>query len=701
MPGILIWAVLTFVGIVMLTALQANRSGGIRSPRDKGYNLKAAHYRSLRAASSVLMLALGASSPALALQFALRIDDIAAPAFRASGISADLENDHFSATIKQLSFQGHSWKNLRLTCPKIAIGNDAIACTQGTLTGEQSWPVRFNYAPNAKRLILDLTLPASEHWHIDARWGKRWELAASIDNAQVAHLKTWLPQDMPVPSAGTVSGKLHFSGSTAQLLAADADFRLAGIAFSDASGRHAGEKIGGTIRFGAHRANQELVWEGEVRWDNGELYWEPFYLTGGARLTARGRIDPLRIALEQGLLNWPAIGEIAASGSWDRSSRTLTAATLQGAQLKLDALYSNFMLPFLGRTVLAKSTASGELGFAGRFADGEIKALDLTIDQGSLQDQEGRFGLQGVHLELPWRAQAATVAEFGIVNGKVLALPLGGFKTAIQIHDKKIGIPKLAVPILGGTLNIENFQAASSEQGWQWEFEGGLTPIAMEQLAAALHWPTMHGTLSGVVPRVHFAAGELALDGALLIKAFDGTAVIQKLLLLDALGPAPRIQADIDMRNLDLDLLTRTFSFGSIQGRVDVSVNGLELSNWKPVAFDAAVRSSPGDYPRKISQRAVQNISSLGGAGAGAAIQRSFLGVFEQFGYSRLGLSCVLKNTVCLMGGIAAAPQGYIIVEGGGIPAITVIGYNRSVSWNELVSRLQRVTQGNARPVVQ
>ena len=663
--------------------------------------LTATHYRFLLAASGILMLMLGAPSPAFAQQFSLRIEDIATPTFQASGISADLENDRFTATIKQFSFQNHRWKNVRLSCPKIIIERDTIACDQGTLTGEQSWPVRFNYAPNAKRLALDLALPAKERWHVDARWGKRWDIAAKIENGKAAHFKTWLPQDMPAPSAGIISGSLHLSGSDAKLLTADADFRLAGVAFSDSSGLHAGEKINGKMKLKGHQVNQELIWEGTVLWEQGEIYWDPFYLSGGARLSARGRLDPQRITLEQGTLHWPSVGDIAATGNWDRSSHALAAATLQGAQLKLDALHRTFVLPLLGKTALAKSAASGQISFASRFADGEMKSLDLTLDQGSLQDKEGRFALHGVHLDLPWRAHAATVADLVIDGGQILSLPLGGFKTAIQMQDRKISIPQLGIPLLGGTLDIANVQASSSAQGWQWEFEGGLTPVSMEQLSAALHWPTMHGTLAGVVPRVRFEAGKLTLDGALLIKAFDGTAVIQDLVLLDALGPAPRLQANIDMRNLDLDQLTRTFSFGSMQGRVDVSLKGLELSNWKPVAFDAAVRSSPGNYPRKISQRAVQNISSLGGAGAAAAIQRSFLGVFEQFGYSQLGLSCVLKNGICLMDGIAAAPNGYIIVKGGGIPASTVIGYNRSVSWDELITRLQRVTQGNVKPVVQ
>ena len=53
------------------------------------------------------------------------------------------------------------------------------------------------------------------------------------------------------------------------------------------------------------------------------------------------------------------------------------------------------------------------------------------------------------------------------------------------------------------------------------------------------------------------------------------------------------------------------------------------------------------------------------------------------------------------MGGVESAPQGYIIVKGGGIPAITVMGYNRNVNWRELIDRLQRITQGNVKPIIQ
>ena len=139
---------------------------------------------------------------------------------------------------------------------------------------------------------------------------------------------------------------------------------------------------------------------------------------------------------------------------------------------------------------------------------------------------------------------------------------------------------------------------------------------------------------------VRHVKSTLRVDGALFLKVFDGSIEAKNLVLLDIFGKAPRVQADVAMRNLNLEMVTRTYSFGNITGRIDANVNGLELVNWQPVKFDARVASSAGEYPRKISQAAVQNISALGGAGAAAAIQRSFLRFFEQFVYDKLGWGC-------------------------------------------------------------
>ena len=71
--------------------------------------------------------------------------------------------------------------------------------------------------------------------------------------------------------------------------------------------------------------------------------------------------------------------------------------------------------------------------------------------------------------------------------------------------------------------------------------------------------------------------------------AFPTVSRESNLELIDPFGRAPRLHADVDMNHLDLELLTRTFDFGTITGRVDVQVKGLELVGWEPSKFDAHI----------------------------------------------------------------------------------------------------------------
>jgi hypothetical protein len=113
------------------------------------------------------------------------------------------------------------------------------------------------------------------------------------------------------------------------------------------------------------------------------------------------------------------------------------------------------------------------------------------------------------------------------------------------------------------------------------------------------------------------------------------------------------------------------------------------------VAFDASFRTPAGDdSPHRIDQRAVRNLSNLGGGGMSAALSQGLLRLFDKFHYRRLGLSCRLAGGVCGMGGIAPASDGgyYIVEGGGGLPTLDVIGYNRRVDWKVLLERLRSAT---------
>lgn len=655
----------------------------------------------------LLLCALILCLPASAAQtLRLSIDDIVSPAFHARNISASLagpELSRFEARIGELALHGKSWRNVRLQCPDVRLEGSEIRCARGMLRAGENWPVSFRYAGADKRLEVALLPSPGEAWRIAAQWGgASWHVQIDIANGKAARLAPWLPGDLPQPAGGTVSGQARLSGAGGKMDQASADLRLDRLAFSDAAGLHAGEKIGGGLKLAASKRDENWRWRMEVDWREGEVFWQPLYFArGGHRLVAEGSYGAGALHVARSGLSLAEVGAAEIAGTWDTAARRLRDFDLRGADLDLAGLYRILLKPFLEQTAFAKVGACGRADLDWRYRSGATAEFDLALHSASFEDEERRFVLRGVNARIPWSSEEERAADIRLESGELLRIPLGAARIPLIMRGWQFSLPELAVPVLDGTLRIEDFQAAKQPDGWQWQFSGGLSPVSMERLSEVLKLPAMHGTLSGVIPRVSHSAQTTEMDGALLIKVFDGTAVIKDLAILDALGRAPRLHANLDMRNLDLDLLTRTFSFGSMQGRIDMRADNLELANWRPVKFDAEIRSSPGDYPRKISQSAVQNISSLGGAGAGAAISRSFLRFFEQFGYDRIGLSCRLRNGVCLMDGIEPGQQGYIIVKGGGIPAISVIGYNRNVSWDELLERLKRITQANVKPIVQ
>ncbi len=168
--------------------------------------------------------------------------------------------------------------------------------------------------------------------------------------------------------------------------------------------------------------------------------------------------------------------------------------------------------------------------------------------------------------------------------------------------------------------------------------------------------------------------------------------------------PYPRgiaVSANVTIERIELERLTSAYAFGSIKGRLNGTVRDLYLQNWQPERFDASFETAPdSDSPQTISQRAVENLTQVSGAGPTQALSRGLAGVFSEFSYSKLGLRCKLRGDTCSMDGIATTPTGYVIVQRGLLPPwIDVIGYNRQVNWQDLVQRLQSVTANTGPPV--
>ncbi|MCX7626987.1 MAG: hypothetical protein N2Z69_01010 [Methylophilaceae bacterium] len=504
-----------------------------------------------------------------------------------------------------------------------------------------------------------------------------------------------------VVSRGALLGRAEFAGAHTRLEQLRVATELRDVTFGDTAGLHAGERVGGRFEMEAVRVGERWRWQGLVDWQTGEVFWQPLYFpSGGHEVSARGVLSPEFLEVEAGSAKLGGVGRVDFHGRLELTGKSLERLELSGHGLEAGRGYELLVKPFLDKTMLGNLEIAGRADLQAQLIEGGVRAFRLALRDLDVEDKGGRFAFYKVDAELPWARDAANRAHLRFEGGRLLGLPLGRSALAIQTEGMLVSMPEGRIPLLDGVLTLKDVFVGVVDGTWRGHLGAALSPVSMGAFSHAMGWPRMEGTLALTAPLVTYVEGRLAADGVLKFEVFDGTVTVDNLVLHDPLGRAPRLYADIVMRNLDLDPLTRTFSFGAMRGRLDGDVRGLQLSSWRPVEFDASFRSSPGDYPKKISQRAVENISALGGAGAAAAIQRSFLRFFREFNYARIGLSCRLRNGVCMMDGIEPAQHGYVIVKGSGVPAITVLGYNRQVGWDELLERLKRVTAGNA-PIIE
>ena len=647
-----------------------------------------------------VLLSCGAA-PVPAQQIHLTLDDLEAPGFSVKALKASLQGKDRRGLVLDIgtfSIGERSWRNARLLCADLRFESAQIDCAAGTIDIGEKIPLSFSYSGANNTLDVVLRPAARESWQLQARFGQPAAMfKVIVDNGRLARLASWLPATLPQPAAGTLKGVMTYSGSGT----ASAQLLIEELAFSDASGLHAGEKIRAGVEIRAEHKSGRWQWQSRLEWMAGGVFWQPLFVSGaGQVLNAAGVLNAQQINIERGRFVVAGAGDIDFSAAYDRAAGRVAEASIKTTDIDIAALYEKLLKPALQATVLGDLRWDGRADIALEVKDGAVAGADLVLKRVSVEDKGRRFALFGLEGSVPWQRDRLTMARIKMTGGELLRVPLGAVDLPLELRGMRLRARRLEIPVLDGRISIGDFDASGEGPEWHWRFSGNIAPISMERLTSSLGVPVMRGTLSAVIPTVSYQQSTLKVDGALLFRVFDGDITARNLALESPLGRVPRLTADVDMRNLDLDLLTRAYSFGNMTGRVDARISGLELVNWQPVQFDARIVSSAGDYPRKISQAAVQNISALGGAGAATAIQRSFLRFFEQFGYEKLGLGCKLRNNVCEMSGIEDAPQGFVIIKGGGIPAISVIGYNRQVDWRELVDRLKRITQDNVRAIV-
>ena len=617
-----------------------------------------------------------------------------------------------------------------LDCPALEVAGDSIHCPRGRLRGSLGSLGRQDTAFSAhtgKDGTLQVRLEsfafaggrAQAGLRLD---GSRWRLDAKLAGVDISQLppiaRPWveLPEGFSV--AGAASGQVRARGHGDQLQEAVVDAAISRLDFADATGMQAGEAISGLLRARlASRRGGFAVADGRLEIAGGQAYSEPVFLDFGAHRadidfagfldTEAARFDAERFALLHD-------GVMRASGT-----ATLDLAgvdLLPKARIRIEALdvanaLPAYLQPFLIDTSLKDLEGAGTIRGELDITDALPSRAQLTFDDVVLDSPTGSLALSGLRGRLNWYDDASRSALAGQIDDSLFqsrlswdsaslwGIEIGAVELPFTTTGRHFRLlePRL-LPIFDGGLAIGTLRVrhAGTEQMYV-RFDAELQPISVARLSRALGWPEFQGTLSGAIPDLQLSQGVVTLGGNIQAAVFDGNVVIRDLSLRDAVGQFPRLHASIDVQNLDLAQVTSTFSFGMITGRLSGVVENLEMFDWMPESFNARFFTPPGDRSKhRISQRAVTNLSSIGGGSGGgvaAALQGGFLKFFDDFGYDRLGLSCRLANDVCTMGGVLETDGGYYIVKGAGLPRIDVIGSQKQVAWTRLVRQLGAIME--------
>jgi hypothetical protein len=346
--------------------------------------------------------------------------------------------------------------------------------------------------------------------------------------------------------------------------------------------------------------------------------------------------------------------------------------------------------------MLGDLATHGSLSGSVSVRDNGVTALHVVPKDLELKDNKGRLYLSKVNGDVTWQPAGggdAQISRLSWAGGGAYGLSGGAAELEFVAHGMNFALTRpTKLPVFDGGLDIEHFAMGNlGADDMEVAFKGNVEPISMQLLAKAFGWPEFSGKLAASIPGVTLKNNVLTFDGNVESEVFGGKISGSNIRLQDPLGNFPQLFADVRARDLDLGLVTNTFEVGSITGKLEADVLGLQLFGWSPVAFDARLATPKGDKSRhRISAKAVSSLSNVGGGGGGVvqALQSGVLKFFDDYSYDRLGISCKLRDDVCEMSGIEPSGVGYYIVKGAGIPRIDIVGNSGRVRWSQLLSSI-------------
>jgi hypothetical protein len=532
---------------------------------------------------------------------------------------------------------------------------------------------------------------------------KGWQVKAATGAARLSALRKFAAPWFALPADVTGDGEVRLEGTVADRgagLIADLGARLDAVDLTNEASTIVTDKLAANARLRMEPRGKDSHLVVEVRGRGGQVLVNPVYFDFGANpleLEMRGllagdvlAVDSLKL-VQARLLDMNGSGRVNLAGEMPTLS-----GDFKLNHVEFPAAFASYVAIPLATSLIGDAKTSGSLSGEVSIRDNAPVALRVRPEKLSMTANKGSLHLENIEGEVFWSPAGAADAQISRITwtgGGAYGLSGGATSIDFIAYGANFALTRPAkLPVFDGAIAMEHFAMGNlGASDMEVSFKGEVEPISMPLLAKAFGWPEFAGTLAASIPGVRLKNNVLTFDGNVESQVFGGRITGSNIRLQDPLGNFPQFFADVRARDLDLELVTRTFEVGTITGKLEADVLGLQLFAWTPQAFDARLATPKGDKSRhRISAKAVSSLSNVGGGGGGVvqALQSGVLKFFDDYSYEKLGIRCRLIGDVCEMSGIEPAPNGYYIVKGSGLPRIDIVGSQGRVNWNSLMSSI-------------
>ncbi len=492
-----------------------------------------------------------------------------------------------------------------------------------------------------------------------------------------------------------------------------------GMKFKSPDDSKVGENISvnGPFELIADAATTSVRMSGKFNADSGELLWGKFFgdlktqkpvLELNAEYT-RGsdRLDCRRCNLALA-----GVGSAEVGGAIEHLTQTPNLRLLaSSANFSPGGFFEFFLRETFNRQfpLLDKLAIAGQMAFRLQL-DGPLDALgvagEVSLKAGELRAKSNDWQIGPMALTLPLQIHLADrkpaaggappVGSLAIERIRFANQTIAPIATTISLSNNALRVHQpIHLAVFGGAIEIGNlFWPDLLKDPRQVSFSAEAKRLRLEELTQAMNWTRFSGTLTGSIPQVQAAQNMVLTRGEIQAELFGGQLRMGRLEIENPFSALAAIKLDAKFNGIQLEQLSRTFSFGRISGILEGSIDDLVVSAGQPSELRADIHSVDGGGEQRISVEAINKITVLSSGEDAGALYGGLAGFFDSFRYSKLGFKAALKNDRLTLRGVESRGDQEFLVVGSFLPpTVNIVSHTQNIAFSELLKRLETINK--------